>query len=136
MKLDPFGWTDDALTVSLLGSSAAALLLVILCVAFWVSKSRHRASQRFERRNSIRASIRSSRSFNSLASSSGFLDSGARRKPLVPAKPDRFHAGSVDSIAKSQFNSSVEDNRSFDIYEVHMIQMIIFNRFSINLINS
>lgn len=119
MKLDPFGWTDDALTVGLLGSSAAALLLVILCVIFWVSKSRHRASQRFERRNSIRASIRSSRSFNSLASSSGFLDSsGVRRKPLVAAKSDRYDHGSVDSIAKSQFNSSVEDNRSFDIYEV------------------
>lgn len=119
MRLDPFGWTDDALTVALLGSSAAALLLVILCVIFWVSKSRHRASQRFERRNSIRASIRSSRSFNSLASSSGFLDSsGVRRKPLVAAKSDRFDQGSVDSIAKSQFNSSVEDNRSFDIYEV------------------
>lgn len=94
----------------------AALLLVILCVAFWVSKSKHRAEQRFERRNSIRASIRSSRSFNSLASSSGFLDTaGARRKPLVP--PANRNGGSVDSIAKSQFESSVEDNRSFDIYE-------------------
>ena len=117
--MDPFGWTDDTLTVALLGSSAAALLLVLLCVIFWVSKSRHRASQRFERRNSIRASIRSSRSFNSLASSSGFLDSGGvRRKPLVAGKADRFENGSVDSIAKSQFNSSVEDNRSFDIYEI------------------
>ena len=115
VRLDPLGWTDDALTVALLGSSGAALLLVILCTAFWVSKSRHRATQRFERRNSIRASIRSSRSFNSLASSNGFLDSSARRKPLVP--PKKFDQGSVDSIEKSQFNSSVEDNRSFDIYE-------------------
>lgn len=114
--LDPLGWTDDALTVALLGASAAALLLVILCVAFWVSKSKHRAEQRFERRNSIRASIRSSRSFNSLASSSGFLDSaGARRKP--PVAHSGRNGGSVDSIAKSQYESSVEDNRSFDIYE-------------------
>ena len=114
--LDPLGWTDDALTVALLGALATALLLVILCVAFWVSKSKHRAEQRFERRNSIQASIRSSRSFNSLASSSGFLDAaGARRKPLVPSSGR--NGGSVDSIAKSQFESSVEDNRSFDIYE-------------------
>ena len=116
--LDPLGWTDDALTVALLGASAAALLLIVLCVAFWVSKSRHRAEQRFERRNSIRASIRSSRSFNSLASSSGFIDSaGARRKPLVPHSARNGTTGSVDSIAKSQFESSVDDNRSFEIYE-------------------
>ena len=123
--LDPLGWTDDALTVALLGASAAALLLVILCTAFWVTKSRHRAEQRFERRNSIRASIRSSRSFNSLASSSAFLDrdsvvsghTGARRKPLVPSSSRNGGGGSVDSIEKSQFNSSVEDNRSFDIYD-------------------
>lgn len=116
VELDPLGWTDDAMTVALLGASAASLLIVILCVAFWATKSKHRAEQRFERRNSIRASIRSSRSFNSLASSSGFLDSaGTRRKPLVP--PANRNGGSVDSIAKSQFESSVEDNRSFDIYE-------------------
>jgi hypothetical protein len=124
--LDPLGWTDDALTVALLGASAVALLLVILCTAFWVTKSRHRAEQRFERRNSIRASIRSSRSFNSLASSSAFLDrdsvvsghAGARRKPLVPSSSRNGDGGSVDSIEKaSQFNSSVEDNRSFDIYD-------------------
>ena len=119
--LDPLGWTDDALTIALLGASAAALLLVLLCAAFWVSKSRHRAAQRFERRNSIRNSIRSSRSFNSLASSSGFLDAaGARRKPFVaPKGAEKFNAGSVDSIEKSQLNSSAEDNRSFDIYEVN-----------------
>lgn len=116
--LDPLGWTDDVLTVAVLGASAVALLLVILCVAFWVTKSRHRAEQRFERRNSIRASIRSSRSFNSLASSTGFLDTGgARRKPLVPPSGRNGNGGSVDSIAKSQFESSVDDNRSFDIYE-------------------
>lgn len=116
MVLDPLGWTDDALTVALLGASVAALLLIILCVAFWATKSKHRAEERFERRNSIRGSIRSIRSFNSLASSSGFLDTaGARRKPLVP--PSGRNGGSVDSIAKSQFESSVEDNRSFSIYD-------------------
>ena len=117
--LDPLGWTDDALTVALLGCSAAVLLLVILCVAFWATKSRHRAEQRFERRNSIRASIRSSRSFNSLASSTNFIDTaGARnRKPLVPPK-GLNGGGSVDSIEKSHgFESSVDDNRSFSIYE-------------------
>lgn len=106
------------MTVALLGASAGALLLIVLCVAFWASKSRHRAEERFERRNSIRASIRSSRSFNSLASSSGFLDAnGARRKPLVPHSARSGTNGSVDSIAKSQFESSVDDNRSFDIYD-------------------
>ena len=121
VMLDPLGWTDDALTVALLGASAAALLLVILCTAFWVSKSRHRAAERFERRNSIRNSIRSSRSFNSLASSTGFLseNGGARRKPFVAPKGAEKLTGSVDSIEKTQLNSSVEDNRSFDIYEAH-----------------
>lgn len=120
--LDPLGWTDDGLTVALLGASAAAFLLVILCAAFWASKSRHRASQRFERRNSIRASIRSSRSINSLASSSVFLDSAMarRNKPFMPSSSSKANpkfVGSVDSIQKSQLNSSAEDNRSFDIYE-------------------
>lgn len=27
--------------------------------------------------------------------------------------------GSIDSMEKSQFNSSVEDDRSYDIYEAH-----------------
>ena len=57
--VDPLSWTEDFITIFSLATAGGGLLLVILCLAFWASKSRHRAAERLERRNSIRASRRS-----------------------------------------------------------------------------
>ncbi|CAB0002633.1 unnamed protein product, partial [Nesidiocoris tenuis] len=48
-----------------MGSVILLIILIGLLIVFWVSKSRHRQVQRLERRNSIRQSLNSVRSFGS-----------------------------------------------------------------------
>ncbi|XP_071445359.1 protein bark beetle [Hetaerina americana] len=121
--IDPLSWTGDVVTIGVIGAVFASIILVALVAGFWYTKSRHRHVERLERRNSIRASMRS------LASShGGFNELGYRRKqPTVsrpsptPTKMSEYKKmnGSIDSMDKSQFNSSIEDNQSYDIYEAH-----------------
>ena len=54
-----------------------AVILIIFILVFWYTKSKQRQMERLERRNSIRASIRSSRSFTSMATLS---EAGYRRR--------------------------------------------------------
>lgn len=79
--IDPLGWTQDIVTVAVLGCVGAAVILVALIAGFWYSKSRHRHAERLERRNSIRASLHSVRSISS--SHGGFNELGYRRKVPV-----------------------------------------------------
>ncbi|PSN57210.1 hypothetical protein C0J52_05036 [Blattella germanica] len=126
--IDPLSWRDDIVTVAVLGTVGAALLLVALAAGFWYSKSRHRHLERLERRNSIRQSLHSIRSVGLASSHGGFADIG-RRKPTSSQRSSptlvkgsdykKMMNGSIDSMDKSQFNSSVEDNHSYDIYEAH-----------------
>ncbi|KAG1658471.1 Protein bark beetle [Nymphon striatum] len=122
-------WYKDIMTVIALSVVLCALLLMIPCIIFWVCKSRRRHKQTLERRNSIRASIRSNRN------AMGFGELGYKRRfdvnQLPSARPTAFKLsnsftnGSIDSIEKSpsRFNSSVEDNRSYEIYEAHNSQI-------------
>jgi Flp pilus assembly protein TadB len=68
-------------TIAVLGTVGAALLLVALAAGFWYSKSRHRHLERLERRNSIRQSLHSIRSVGLTSSHGGFAEIGIRRKP-------------------------------------------------------
>ncbi|KAG8238181.1 hypothetical protein J437_LFUL014057 [Ladona fulva] len=123
VSIDPLSWTGDVVTIGVIGAVIASVILVALVAGFWYTKSKHRHVERLERRNSIRASMRS------LASShGGFNELGYRRKqPSVarasptPTKMSEYRKmnGSIDSMDKSQFNSSVDDNQSYDIYEAH-----------------
>uniref|UniRef100_A0A1V1FT29 Putative CTL17 isoform B n=1 Tax=Reticulitermes speratus TaxID=60591 RepID=A0A1V1FT29_9NEOP len=127
--IDPLGWRDDVVTVAVLGTVGGALLLVALAAGFWYSKSRHRHLERLERRNSIRQSLHSIRSVGLASSHGGFAEIGIRRKPASSQRSSptltkgsdykKMMNGSFDSMDKSQFNSSVEDNHSYDIYEAH-----------------
>ncbi|XP_042229688.1 protein bark beetle-like isoform X4 [Homarus americanus] len=128
--IDKFAWTSDPLAVAAITVTFGCLILVAACVSCWVCKSRNRRKERIMRRNSIRASIRSNRSALS-TTSGGFSDIGRRRiieepQRAVPMKgggsvggASRMNGlhGSFDSISKSNFNSSVDEDPSFVVYE-------------------
>ncbi|XP_068203842.1 protein bark beetle-like [Palaemon carinicauda] len=133
--IDRMAWLTDTLALAAIAATIGCLILVVACVSCWVCKSHHRRKERIIRRNSIRASIRSNRSAMSAMSttSGGFSDNGRRRiipdpHRAAPMKAIGASAGSVssrmnglhgsfDSIAKSQLNSSVDEDPSFVVYE-------------------
>ncbi|XP_034245120.1 protein bark beetle isoform X3 [Thrips palmi] len=132
VHIDPLSWREDVVTIAVLGVVGAALVLVALAAGFWFTKSRRRQEERFQRRNSIRQSLHSVRSLGSVHGTT-FSELGYRRKePFTGAHNSQRSSptltkgsdykkmnGSLDSMDKSQFNSSVEDTQSFDIYETH-----------------
>ncbi|RVE49659.1 hypothetical protein evm_005716 [Chilo suppressalis] len=130
ITIDPMSWRGDMLAVAFIGVLAAAVLLVGAALICWYSKSKHRHLQRLERRNSIRQSLHSVRSIGSI--NGAYPDTTYRRKlaQMSTRSTDTLTKGSdyrkmvastvsVESMEKSQFNSSTEDNQSFDIYEAH-----------------
>ncbi|CAG9578183.1 unnamed protein product [Danaus chrysippus] len=136
ISIDPLSWRGDALVVSFVCVLGAALLLVALALVAWYYKSKHRHVQRLERRNSIRQSLHSVRSIGSI--NGGFPDTTYRRKmvQMSTRSTDTLTKGSdykkmlasttsMESMEKSQFNSSLEDTQSFDIYEAHNPNNII-----------
>lgn len=132
VHIDPLSWQEDVVTLAVLGVVGLALILVALAAGFWFTKSRRRQEERFQRRNSIRQSLHSVRSLGSVHGTA-FSELGYRRKePFTGAHNSQRSSptltkgsdykkmnGSLDSMDKSQFNSSVEDTQSFDIYETH-----------------
>ncbi|XP_068632960.1 protein bark beetle isoform X2 [Battus philenor] len=130
ITIDPLSWQGDTLAVAFIGALVAAVVLVVAALICWYSKSKHRHLQRLERRNSIRQSLHSVRSIGSI--NGGFPDNTYRRKltQMSTRSTDTLTKGSdyrkmlasttsMESMEKSQFNSSIEDNQSFDIYEAH-----------------
>lgn len=125
--IDPLSWRKDVVAISVLGAFGAAIALLAFAIGFWVSKSKKRKVERLERRNSIRQSLHSLRS---VGSTSGFTELAYRRKPIATKSTDTLTSrsldykkmmsgGSIDSMDKSQLNSSIEDNHSYDVYEAH-----------------
>ncbi|KAK0090170.1 hypothetical protein PV325_002595 [Microctonus aethiopoides] len=125
--IDPLSWRKDIVAVGVLGAIGAALALLAAAIGFWISKSKKRKVERLERRNSIRQSLHSLRS---IGSTTGFTELAYRRKPVTTKSTDTLNSrsmdykkmmngDSIDSINKSQLNSSLEDNQSYDVYEAH-----------------
>ncbi|CAH2236667.1 jg20886 [Pararge aegeria aegeria] len=136
ITIDPMSWRGDTLAVAFVGVLIAAVVLVGAALICWYSKSKHRHLQRLERRNSIRQSLHSVRSIGSI--NGGFPDTPYRRKmtQMSTRSTDTLTKGSdyrkmlastasMESMEKSQFNSSIEDTQSFDIYEAHNPNNII-----------
>lgn len=134
--IDPMSWRGDSLAVAFIGVLVAAVLLVGAALVCWYTKSKHRHVQRLERRNSIRQSLHSVRSIGSI--NGGFPDTNYRRKmaQMSTRSTETLTKGSdyrkmlastvsMESMEKSQFNSSIEDNQSFDVYEAHNPNNII-----------
>ncbi|XP_015436907.1 PREDICTED: protein bark beetle [Dufourea novaeangliae] len=128
VDIDPLSWRKDIVAVAVLGAAGVALALLTAAIALWVSKSKRRNIERLERRNSIRQSLHSLRS---VGSTSGFTELAYRRKPITTKHSTdtlnsksldykrMLNGGSIDSMDKSQLNSSMEDNQSYDVYEAH-----------------
>lgn len=115
---------DDVITISVISSLVLAVLLIIIVVACWWTKSKFRQAQRLERRNSIRQSLHSLRSVG--LSQSSFSDPSYRRKAnqLSTRSTDTLTKkmitnGSIDSMEKSAYSSSLDDNQSYEVYESH-----------------
>ncbi|CAG9761945.1 unnamed protein product [Ceutorhynchus assimilis] len=119
---------DDFVTISVLSSLALAILLIVIVIALWWYKSKYRQAQRLERRNSIRQSLHSLKSVG--LSSTSFADPNYRRKmaQLSTRSTDTLTKtsdykkimsnSSIDSMEKSAYNSSIEDDTSY-AYESH-----------------
>ncbi|XP_076766657.1 C-type lectin domain-containing protein bark beetle [Xylocopa sonorina] len=128
VNIDPLSWRKDIVAVAVLGAAGVALALLTAAIALWISKSKKRNIERLERRNSIRQSLHSLRS---VGSTSGFTELAYRRKPIATKHSTdtlnsksldykrMLNGGSIDSMDKSQLNSSMEDNQSYDVYETH-----------------
>ncbi|VEN48816.1 unnamed protein product [Callosobruchus maculatus] len=115
---------DDIITISVISSLSLALILIILVIACWWSKSKYRQAQRLERRNSIRQSLHSLRSVG--LSQSSFADPVYRKKAgqLSTKSTDTLTKrmvanGSLDSMEKSAYGSSIDESQSYDVYAAH-----------------
>ena len=88
MTADPLSWTRDDVVIGVLGAGAAAVLFLLVICVLWVVKSRHRHREKLHRRNSIRSSVRSTRS---LASSFSDVSGGGgyRRRMNVSKQSGR-----------------------------------------------
>ncbi|XP_025830817.1 protein bark beetle [Agrilus planipennis] len=127
--IDPLTWYGDAITIAVIGTSAIGLLLIVLIAVCWWSKSKYRQAQRLERRNSIRQSLHSVRSLGSIHGA--YADSSFKRKgtQMSSRSTDTLTKtsdykkvtsnGSIDSMEKSTYSSSIDDSQSYDIYETH-----------------
>ena len=105
----------EPLTIAFLSISAISLVFVAMCLGFWLCKSRQRYREKLERRNSIRASIRSNRSLTG----TGFSELGYKRRmerafeaQSTPKTPQMRMNGSIDSVEKSasRFSCSMDDS--------------------------
>lgn len=112
-------WYQEPLSIAALTVAAVAVLFTILCVSFWLCKSRQRYREKLSRRNSIRASMRSNRSLTS----AGYGNICYNRRMEQPTKLDitseKKINGSIDSIEKSpsRFSCSLDDTHSYDTSE-------------------
>jgi len=104
--------------IGVLGAGAAAVLFLLCICVLWVAKSRHRHREKLHRRNSIRSSVRSTRSLaSSFSDMSG--GNGYRRRPNPnPMPEDGATGGSVDSMAKPPLDdthsATTYDNSAFN----------------------
>ncbi|XP_043645719.1 protein bark beetle [Drosophila teissieri] len=115
--IDPLSWRADIFAISIISAFVLAIILLILVAFCWFAKSKHRHTQRLQRRNSIRQSLRSLNSIdpqgslrrrpNYNMSSNGTLSKSQDYKQMVAN-------GSIDSMDKSVLSSEAG---SFEGYE-------------------
>ena len=131
---------EDYVTIGSICAALACFILITLVAILWCTKNRTRKKERFERRNSIRLS-KSSLGSRSLASmqSQGFSDINYRRRMINSSRQPSivgtnpygdYKSASMnfESMDKRSLvmNSTIEDNRSFDVYETKATQIAPF----------
>ncbi|XP_058814213.1 protein bark beetle isoform X1 [Topomyia yanbarensis] len=120
VEIDPLFWKADAVAVAML-SALIMVFALLLCICFcWVFKSRYRQTQRLQRRNSIRQSMRSLNSIDPQGSI-------RRRNFVVSRSTDTLKSvttgttdykkmasnGSIESVDKSVLSSET----NYDMYD-------------------
>ncbi|OQV16716.1 Protein bark beetle [Hypsibius exemplaris] len=126
-------WTTQKVYLIALIVALLAILLVIILGCCWARKSRQRRKEAFKRRDSIRNSIRISRSSLAFASNmnlnGGLLgpssSKGVNLHQVLPSRstvnlnPEPVYADSESTTGKSSrtFNSSVEISPDYDFFE-------------------
>ncbi|XP_062547876.1 protein bark beetle isoform X1 [Armigeres subalbatus] len=120
VEIDPLFWKADAVAIGMI-TALILVLLMLLCICFcWVFKSRYRQTQRLQRRNSIRQSLRSLNSIDPQGSI-------RRRNFVVSRSTDTLKSvttgttdykkmtsnGSIESVDKSVLSSET----NYDMYD-------------------
>ncbi|KAK6621229.1 hypothetical protein RUM43_011535 [Polyplax serrata] len=124
VQINLFFWKDDTTILAVLGAAGGLVILMGIILVFWCTKCRKRREERLERRNSIRQSLRS---LKSVGSTNGLSDLGYRQNmsssqrssPTLVKDYKKMMNGSLDSMEKCQYNSSIDETQSYDIYEAH-----------------
>lgn len=124
VSINLFFWKDDSTLLAVLGAAGGLVILMGIVVVFWCTKCRKRREERLERRNSIRQSLRS---LKSAGSTNGLSDlsyrqnvsSSQKSSPTLMKDYKKMMNGSLDSMEKCQYNSSIDETQSYDIYEAH-----------------
>ncbi|CAG0893659.1 unnamed protein product [Cyprideis torosa] len=133
VEINPLRWLGTDVALAALGVICGVFLLLLILILFWLAKSKRREKEKLQRRNSIRSSLRSSRSIISSPSYATDYGYGRRRMMIMDGKSTVGSQmtgltgvsgieGSIDSIEKrsSQFNatsSAFDTSTGFNTYE-------------------
>ena len=96
-------WYREPLGIAALAISTVTALLSLCCISCWLCKSREKAKEKLQRRNSIRASIRSNRS---AYPSNNSLNEIAYKRQLEKVIMSRHPNGSVPPFTPSDVTAS------------------------------
>ncbi|XP_015781798.1 protein bark beetle-like [Tetranychus urticae] len=120
-------WLDGSpFGLAIISISLVTAILTFLCLLCWTCKSRERHKEKLERHNSIRASIRSNRSFSSSASLSEIAYKRQIEKAIIMARENQESMGSgaimragATAIGASSFKgitnpNNISNNDSYD----------------------
>lgn len=105
-------WWREPLGIAALVISSVTALLMLCCLFGWLCKSREKAKEKLQRRNSIRASIRSNRSYHGSSFASSLNDIAYKRQGLLTNPSGSQSSGLHQPIQLSNFNIYGGQNRS------------------------
>ena len=106
-------WLKEPLGIAAITISSITFTLTLCCICCWLFKSREKSKEKLQRRNSIRASIRSNRSF--VATSNHSLNEIAYKRQLEKVIMSRNPNGGSQQLRTADFNRSADHlSRSTD----------------------
>lgn len=120
VSINPLSWSADIGTMAMLAALLVTMILLCVCCCCWWRKSQVRHSQRLQRRNSIRQSIRS---LNSIGA-----DGTLRRRNMNMSRSNDILSstgtdykkmesnGSFDSMEKATVESDTASFENYDTY--------------------
>lgn len=120
VQINPLSWSADVGTMAMIAALILTMFLLCICCCCWWRKSKVRHSQRLQRRNSIRQSIRS---LNSIGA-----DGTLRRRNMNMSRSNDILSsagtdykkmesnGSFDSMEKATVESDTTSFENYDTY--------------------